>query len=121
MLDDLGTAAKTFEELFVNLEAIFECVQNTGLRLTPSKCEFGLKEMTFLRITIASEGMSPNKTKVTDFLATLKPPEAIKQIRRFIGFFQYFRSFNPKLAEKLLHLLPIVTKRIIHCSNRKTP
>ena len=46
-VDDLGTAGKTFEEFIVNLEAIFQCVQKTGLRLTPSKCEFGLKEMIF--------------------------------------------------------------------------
>ena len=29
-VDDLGTAAKTFEEFVINLEAIFECVQKTG-------------------------------------------------------------------------------------------
>ena len=86
-VDDLGTAAKTFEEFIANLEAIFECIQKTGLRLTPSKCEFGLKEITFLGNTNTSEGMSPNKTKVSDFLATLKPPKTIKQIRRIIGFF----------------------------------
>ena len=109
-VDDLGTAAKTFEEFIANLEAIIECIQKTGLRLTPSKCEFGLKEMTFLGNTITSEGMSPNKTKVTDFLATLKPPKTIKQIRRFIGFFQYFRSFIPKLGEKLLPFYQLLRK-----------
>ena len=97
--DDLGTAAKTFEEFIANREAIFECVQKTGLRLTPSKCEFGLKEMTFLTNTITSEGMSPNKTKVTDFLATLKPPKTIKQIRRFIGFSSIFLHSFPNLVK----------------------
>ena len=46
--------------------------------------------------------MSPNRVKVSEFLSTLKVPKTAKQIRRFIGFFQYFRSFIPKLEEKLL-------------------
>ena len=46
--------------------------------------------------------MQPDKKKVSDFLSTLKVPKTPKQIRRFIGFFQYFRAFIPKLGEKLL-------------------
>ena len=109
-VDDLGTAAATFEEFATNLEAIFKCVEKTGLKFTPGKCEFGLKEMTFLGNTITSEGVLPNKTKVTEFLSTLKVPKTVKQIRRFIGFFQYFRSFIPKLGEKLLPFYQLLRK-----------
>ena len=101
-VDDLGTAANTFDEIINNLKAIFVCIEKAGLKFTPSKCEFGLKEMTFLGNTITNEGMQPDKKKVTDFLSTLKVPKTPKQIRRFIGFFQYFRAFIPKLGEKLL-------------------
>ena len=100
-VDDLGTAAMTFEQFLTNLQAIFDAVKKTGLKFTPSKCEFGLKEMTFLGNTISKEGISPNKKKVTDFLSTLKIPKTPKQIGRFIGFFQYFRTFIPNLGEKL--------------------
>ena len=58
--------------------------------------------MTFLGITISSEGMSPNKTKRSEFLSTLKTPKTFKQIRRFIGFVKYFQSFSPEMVEKLL-------------------
>ena len=101
-VNDLGTAANTFDEFINNLKAIFVCIEKAGLKFTPSKCEFGLKEMTFLGNTITNEGMQPDKKKVTDFLSTLKVPKTPKQIRRFIGFFQYFRAFIPKLGEKLL-------------------
>ena len=66
--------------------------------------------MTFLGNTITSEGVLPNKTKVTEFLSTLKIPKTVKQIRRFIGFFQYFRSFIPKLGEKLLPFYQLLRK-----------
>ena len=35
-------------------------------------------------------------------MSTLEVPKTPKQIRRFRGFFQYFRAFIPKLGEKLL-------------------
>ena len=47
-VDDLGTAAKTFEEFITNIEAIIVCIEKAGSKFTPGKCEFGLKEMTFL-------------------------------------------------------------------------
>ena len=50
------------------------------------------------------------QNKNNRFLATLKPPKTIKQIRRFIGFFQYFRSFIPKLGEKLLPFYQLLRK-----------
>ena len=109
-VDDLGTAATTFEEFARNLDAIFKCVKKTGLKFTPRKCEIGLKEMTFLGNTVTSEGVLPNKTKVSEFLSTLKVPKTVKQIRRFIGFFQYFRSFIPKLGEKLLPFYQLLRK-----------
>ena len=109
-VDDLGTAAKTFEEFVTKIEAIFKCVEKTGLRFTPGKCEFGIKEMTFLGTTISSEGMSPNKTKVSEFLSTLKPSKTVKQIRRFIRFFQYLSSFIPKLGENLLPFYQLFRK-----------
>ena len=36
-VDDLGTAAKTFEEFITNIEAIFVCIEKAGLKLTPGK------------------------------------------------------------------------------------
>ena len=44
----------------------------------------------------------PNKSKVDKFLSTIKMPKNVKQTKRLIGFFQYFRHYMPKLADKLL-------------------
>ena len=85
---DLGTAAFTFEQFLDNLTAIFESIEKTGNKFSLSKCEFGFKEMTILGSTISGKGMSPNITKVSEFLKTLKLPKTLKQIRRFIGIFQ---------------------------------
>ena len=42
---------------------------------------------------------------------TLKVPKTPKQIRRFIGFFQSFRAFIPKLGEKRLHFTNFYVKK----------
>ena len=101
-VDDLGTAAFTFEQSLDNLTALFASIEKTGLKFSPFNCEFGLKEVTFLGNTISDEDLSPKKTKVSEFLSTLNTPKTLKQIRRLIGFFQYFKSFVPNLCKKLL-------------------
>ena len=62
-VDDLGTAVNTFDEFITNLKAFF-CREKAGLKFTPGKCEFGLKEMTFLGSnTITNEGVQPDKKR----------------------------------------------------------
>ena len=78
-VDDIGTAAASFEVVATNLKANFKCAEKTGLEFTPGNCEFGLREMTFLGNSINSEGMLHNKTKVTEFLSKLKVPTTVKQ------------------------------------------
>ena len=64
-VDDLGTGARSFEELLSNLRSIFQCIRTSGLKLTMNKCEFGVAE-TYLGSTISSSGTSPNREKVSE-------------------------------------------------------
>ena len=100
-----------FDEFITNMKAIPVCVEKACYYFTPSKCEFGLKEGTFVCNTITNEGMQPDKKKVTDFLSTLEVPKMPKQIHRFIEFFQVFRVFIPKLEGKLLPFYNFYNKK----------
>ena len=101
-VDDLGTAANSVRELIDNLRCIFHCLRAAGLKLSMHKCEFGLKKISFLGRTITEQGISPNQEKAQAFLKTLKMPKSVKQVKRLIGFFQYFKVFIPNLTDKLL-------------------
>ena len=101
-VDDIGSATNTSREMIDNIRHIFQCVRRSGLKLSPSKCEFGVPEIKFLGNTIGAEGMSPNREKVEKFISKLKMPQNRKQVKRFIGFLQFFRSFLPNLSEKLV-------------------
>ena len=65
------------------------------------KCQFGISQIQFFGQTITETGLNPNKDKVQKFLYNIKMPKTVKQVRKFIGFNQYFQKFTPQLAVKL--------------------
>ena len=109
-VDDVGTASNSVPEMIVNLECIFECIEKAGLKLSPGKCEFGTGSIEFLGQTITSEGVQPTGEKITKILENLQIPKTEKQIRRFIGFLQFYKAFIPKLSEKLLPFYKLLHK-----------
>ena len=100
-VDDIGIAANTVLQLCINIRPVFECIRNAGLKLSMSKCRFGVKQVDFLGRTITPEGVSPQVDKVKDFLTKLKFPKSKKGLQRYIGFLNYYRNYIPRLSERL--------------------
>ena len=98
-VDDIGIAAKTTEQLIENLRAVFQRLRKSGLKLSMTKCHFGLQELYFLGRTIKTKGMAPQKQKINKFLEKVKFPRSKKAIQRYIGFLIYYRNYIPRLAE----------------------
>ena len=99
--DDIGIAANTVTQLCINIRAVFECIRNAGLKLSMSKCHFGVTKVDFLGRTITPEGVSPQLDKVKDFLAKLNFPKSKKGLQMYIGFLNYYRNYIPRLSERL--------------------
>ena len=121
--DDVGTAATDAKKIIANLKEILECIRKSGLKLSPQKCEFGKGSVTFLGSKITSSGMAPITEKTDKFLHSLKPQRTLKQVRRFIGFCQFYKAFIPRLAEKLLPLYQLLksdTEFVINCDHIST-
>ena len=100
-VDDIGIAANDAKQLCANIRTVFECIRNAGLKLTISKCHFGVKQVDFLGRTITPQGVAPQADKVEDFLSKLKFPKSKKALQRYIGFLNYYRNFIPRLSERL--------------------
>ena len=66
-----------------------------------AKCHFGVQEVDFLGRTITTNGVAPQKQKISKFLEKVKFPRSKKALQRYIGFFKYYRNYIPRLAEKL--------------------
>ena len=62
-VDDIGIAANTPEQLIKNLRAVFQCLKKAGLKLSMTKCHFGVQEVDFLGRTITTKGGCPSETK----------------------------------------------------------
>ena len=100
-VDDIGIAANDLKQLCANIRTVFECIRNAGLKLTMSKCHFGVKQVDFLGRTITPVGVAPQADKVNDVLSKLRFPKSKKALQRYIGFLNYYRNYTPRLSERL--------------------
>ena len=100
-VDDIGLGARSVDEMLNNLFEIFSCIRESGLKLSIDKCQFGLEKIQFLGNTISPEGMTPTSAKVEKFMKTLRIPKNVRQVKRMIGFFQFYKAFLPGLADNL--------------------
>ena len=100
-VDDIGIAANDTKQLYIKIKTVFECIRNAGLKLSMSKCHFGVKQVDFLGRTITPDGVAPQADKVKDFLAKLRFPKSKKALQRYIGFLNYYRNYIPRLSERL--------------------
>ena len=100
-VDDIGIAANNATDLTRNIQAVFQCIRNAGLKLTIEKCQLGVRQIKFLGRTLSSEGVSPQTHKFQRFLNKLGFPNSKKALQRYLGFVNYYRNYIPWMAEKL--------------------
>ena len=100
-VNDIGIAANTKEQLIKNLGAVFQCLRKAGLKLSMANCHFGVQAVDFLGRTITTKGVAPQKQKIAKFLGKFKFPRSKKTLQRYIGFFNYYRNYVPRLAKRL--------------------
>ena len=111
-VDDIGVPAHNVDKLVANIEAVFQQIQKAGLKLSMSKCAFGHPKIEFLGRSITTKGVAPLEKRIDDFLKKLKLPISVKSLQRYIGFFQFYRQYIPKLAEKLVPLYKLLQKDV---------
>ena len=105
-LDDILCLSPSIEQHFIDLEDIFIALRKGNLKLKSSKCEFFLKEMTFLGMIITPEGILPSPDKVSK-VHSFPTPRTTKDVRSFTGLAQFYRKFIKnfsKIARPLFEL-----------------
>ena len=113
-LDDVLVHAKTFPQAIANLDQVFGCLRQAGLKLSPEKCTLFAKEVAYLGHMTGHERVksNPGKVKVVEEWPI---PSNIKEVRGFLGLCSYYRCFVAKLAEiaRPLHRLTEKGTRLI--------
>ena len=100
-VDVIGVAANTPEQLIKNLRAVFQCLRKAGLKLSMTKCPFGVQEVDFLGRTITIKGVVPQNQKIAKIPGKVNFLRSKKAVQRYIGFLYYYRNCIPRLAERL--------------------
>jgi hypothetical protein len=106
-IDDILVYSKNEEEHEEHLRLVLQKLRDNQLYAKFSKCEFWLKQVSFLSHVITSGGIVVDPGKVRNVL-NWEPPMTLSEIQSFLGFAGYYRRFIDgfsKLVKTLTSLL----------------
>jgi hypothetical protein len=109
-LDDILVYSKgSLEEHVEHVKKVLRKLKEYRMYLQPAKCEFHIKETTFLGFIISTEGvkMDPKKIAAVKEWTT---PKTVKDVQSFLGFANYYRKFI-KNYSKITTPLTEITKK----------
>lgn len=97
-LDDLAVVSSSEKEHLIHLEKVFKLCLKWGVCLKLKKCQFFVKEFTYLGFVVNKSGIQPDERKV-QALAIRPAPTNVRELRSFLGVGNYFRRFIPHYAD----------------------
>jgi hypothetical protein len=106
-IDDILIFSKNAEEHDEHLCMVLQKLKENQLYTKLNKCEFWLKEVSFLGHLISKGGISVDPSKVKDALSQNKS-QNVSDIRSFLGLIGYYRRFIEvfcKISKPMTELL----------------
>ena len=108
-VDDIIIYSKNMNDHETHLQSVFDRLREAGLKLKPTKCVFGLKEVKLFGFILNKEGIKADPEKV-QAINEMSPPNSVKDVRRFLGMCSYFRGCLRGYAEKSVPLVELTRK-----------
>ena len=91
-IDDILVYSKDREDHYTHLWVVLETLRMEQLYEKLSKCEFWLREESFLGHIVAEEGIRVDPRKI-EVILEWKPPRSVIEVRSFLGLLSYYRRF----------------------------
>ena len=110
-IDDLNVHSSTFESHLPSLRKVFNKLRAAGLKLNAKKCKLFQTEIKYLGHQIKNNTISPDPDKI-QAVATIQPPQTVRQLQSFLGLANYYRKFIKSFAEKARPLTRLLNKGI---------
>lgn len=114
IVDDIIIGGRDKKEHEENLRKVLNHVREVKLRLNPSKCKFGLKQVCYVGHVFTSEGLKPDPAK-TKAIDEMPIPENVTALQRFLGMINYLGKFIPNFSELSVPLRELTCKDIQWC------
>ena len=81
----------------VLLEQVLQRLQENGVLVKNSKCQFAEKEVQYLGHRIDAEGLHPMEDKV-QAIKDAKMPKSVSELKTFFGIVTYYQRFIPNMS-----------------------
>ena len=91
-IDNILVYSKDRENHDTHLRVVIETLRKERLYEKLSKCEFWLREVSFLGHIVSEEGIQVDPKKV-EVIIEWKPPRNVTEVRSFLGLAGYYRRF----------------------------
>ena len=111
-LDDILIYSKTEKEHVQHIREIFRRLDEAGLKLKPSKCDFFKKEVRYLGHVLSADGVKPDPDKVS-VIRQLRIPNTVREIRSVVGMASYYRKFIPNFSRIVQPLTELTKKHAV--------
>ena len=110
MIDDVLVHGRTVEEHDKRLVAVLHRLEQAGLTLNQEKCRFSQSQVKFLGQVVDQSGIRPDPEKI-QAIQSVRPPNNVGDVRRFLGMVNHLSKFSPNLAEKSKPLRELLVKQ----------
>ena len=110
-IDDILVYSKDREDHNTHLRVVLETLRKEQLYAKMSKCEFWLKEVSFLGYIVSEKGIrvDPRKIKV---ILEWKPPRSVTEVCSFLGLAGYYRRFVKGFSMTVATMTRLLQKNV---------
>ncbi|KAG8492987.1 hypothetical protein CXB51_010205 [Gossypium anomalum] len=110
-IDDILVYSETETKHDEHLRIVLQVLREKELYAKFSKCEFWLREVTFLGHVVSAEGIKVNPRKIEAVLEW-KPPRLVSKIWSFLGLAGYYRRFVEGFSVLAAPLTKLIRKGV---------
>lgn len=113
-VDDVIVWGATVQEHDTRLRSLLERARKVGIRFNNDKCEFCVKQVSYLGHTFSAQGMRVDNNKLKA-IKEMQTPHDRPSLERFLGMVNYLSKFIPNYSEVASPLRQLLKKDIVWC------
>ena len=108
-IDDICIYSSPFEEHMRHLELVLEALQKANLTAQPTKVQLAMNKINFLGHVVGSGQKAVDQEKI-NVLEGIRIPRTKRDVRGFLGFIGFYRTFIKSFSEVAAPLSDLLRK-----------